>query len=135
MLSGFDGLRFSHWHPEIRDDGVVVLSLDRQDSSVNAMSQDVLLELGDLLERIALDPPKGVVVQSLKKAGFIAGADLKEFQEFDRRGHCQRRDPSWPGDLSEAGRAALPHRCGDPRPLPGRRHRTGAGLPLPRGVQ
>ena len=47
MLSGFDGLRFAHWHPQIRDDGVVVLSLDRHDSSVNAMSQDVLLELGD----------------------------------------------------------------------------------------
>ncbi|MEN5265540.1 3-hydroxyacyl-CoA dehydrogenase NAD-binding domain-containing protein [Stenotrophomonas sp. TWI587] len=86
MLSGFDGLRFSHWHPQIRDDGVVVLSLDRHDSSVNAMSQDVLLELGDLIERIAMDPPKAVVIQSIKAAGFIAGADLKEFQEFDRRG-------------------------------------------------
>jgi len=86
MLSGFDGLRFAHWHPQIRDDGVVVLSLDRHDSSVNAMSQDVLLELGDLIERIAMDPPKAVVVQSIKPAGFIAGADLKEFQEFDRRG-------------------------------------------------
>lgn len=86
MLSGFDGLRFSHWHPQIRDDGVVVLSLDRHDSSVNAMSQDVLLELGDLIERIAMDPPKAVVIQSIKVAGFIAGADLKEFQEFDRRG-------------------------------------------------
>lgn len=86
MLSGFDGLRFSHWHPQIRDDGVVVLSLDRHDSSVNAMSQDVLLELRDLIERIAMDPPKAVVIQSIKAAGFIAGADLKEFQEFDRRG-------------------------------------------------
>lgn len=85
MLSGFDGLRFAHWHPQIRDDGVVVLSLDRHDSSVNAMSQDVLLELGDLIERIAMDPPKAVVIQSIKPAGFIAGADLKEFQEFDRR--------------------------------------------------
>lgn len=86
MLSGFDGLRFAHWHPQIRDDGVVVLSLDRHDSSVNAMSQDVLLELGNLIERIAMDPPKAVVIQSIKPAGFIAGADLKEFQEFDRRG-------------------------------------------------
>jgi len=86
MLSGFDGLRFAHWHPQIRDDGAVVLSLDRHDSSVNAMSQDVLLELGDLIERIAMDPPKAVVIQSIKPAGFIAGADLKEFQEFDRRG-------------------------------------------------
>ena len=86
MLSGFDGLRFSHWHPDIRDDGVVVLTLDRAGTAVNAMSQDVLLELGSLLERIALDPPKAVVLQSGKAAGFIAGADLKEFQEFDRRG-------------------------------------------------
>ena len=70
MLSGFDGLRFAHWHPQIRDDGVVVLSLDRQDSSVNAMSQDVLLELGDLIERIGMDPPKAVVIQSIKPMWF-----------------------------------------------------------------
>ncbi|MCD9087583.1 3-hydroxyacyl-CoA dehydrogenase NAD-binding domain-containing protein [Stenotrophomonas sp. SY1] len=86
MLSGFDGLRFNHWHTELREDGIAVLSLDRQDSPVNAMSQDVLLELGDIVERLAIDPPKGVVVRSTKPAGFIAGADLKEFQEFDRRG-------------------------------------------------
>jgi len=86
MLSGFDGLRFNHWHTELRQDGIAVLSLDRKDSPVNAMSQDVLLELGDIVERLAIDPPKGVVVRSTKAAGFIAGADLKEFQEFDRRG-------------------------------------------------
>jgi 3-hydroxyacyl-CoA dehydrogenase/enoyl-CoA hydratase/3-hydroxybutyryl-CoA epimerase len=86
MLSGFDGLRFNHWQAEFRDDKVVVLTIDRQDSSVNAMSQDVLLELGDLVERLAIDPPKGVVIRSGKSAGFIAGADLKEFQEFDRQG-------------------------------------------------
>jgi 3-hydroxyacyl-CoA dehydrogenase/enoyl-CoA hydratase/3-hydroxybutyryl-CoA epimerase len=86
MLSGFDGLRFNHWHTELREDGIAVLSLDRKDSPVNAMSQDVLLELGDIVERLAIDPPKGVVIRSTKPAGFIAGADLKEFQEFDRRG-------------------------------------------------
>lgn len=86
MLAGFDGLRFSHWQPEIRSDGIVVLSLDRQGTMVNALSQDVLIELDDLLERIAIDPPKGVVIRSAKPSGFIAGADLKEFQEFDRKG-------------------------------------------------
>ncbi len=86
MLSGFDGLRFNHWQTERRDDGIVVLALDRQGSPVNALSQDVLLELGDIVERLAIDPPKGVVIRSAKAAGFIAGADLKEFQEFDRRG-------------------------------------------------
>ena len=86
MAASFDGLRFSHWQTESREDGIVVLSLDRQGATVNALSQDVLIELGDLIERIAIDPPKGVVVRSAKPAGFIAGADLKEFQEFDRKG-------------------------------------------------
>ncbi|TBV73605.1 3-hydroxyacyl-CoA dehydrogenase NAD-binding domain-containing protein [Pseudoxanthomonas winnipegensis] len=86
MAASFDGLRFSHWRTESRPEGVVVLWLDRQDASVNAFSQDVLIELGDIIERLAIDPPKGVVVASGKASGFIAGADLKEFQEFDRRG-------------------------------------------------
>src|SRR5690606_11707341 len=81
-----DGLRLNHWQAEIREDGVVVLTLDRLNSAVNAMSQDVLLELGDLVERMSIDPPKGVVLRSGKPEGFIAGADLKEFQEFDRQG-------------------------------------------------
>ncbi|KAF1700029.1 3-hydroxyacyl-CoA dehydrogenase NAD-binding domain-containing protein [Pseudoxanthomonas suwonensis] len=86
MLPGLDGLRFSHWQAARRDDGVVVLALDRADAAVNALSQDVLIELGDILERLALDPPKAVVFRSGKANGFIAGADLKEFQEFDRKG-------------------------------------------------
>jgi 3-hydroxyacyl-CoA dehydrogenase/enoyl-CoA hydratase/3-hydroxybutyryl-CoA epimerase len=86
MLPGFDGLRFSHWQAAQRDDGIVVLSLDRQGAPVNALSQDVLIELGDIVERLAIDPPKGVLFRSAKASGFIAGADLKEFQEFDRKG-------------------------------------------------
>ncbi|HRF84912.1 MAG TPA: enoyl-CoA hydratase-related protein, partial [Pseudoxanthomonas sp.] len=86
MLPGFDGLRFSHWQATRRDDGVVVLALDRQGAPVNALSQDVLVELGEIAERLAIDPPKGVVFVSAKSSGFIAGADLKEFQAFDRRG-------------------------------------------------
>ena len=66
MAASFDGLRFSHWRTESRPEGVVVLWLDRQDASVNAFSQDVLIELGDIIERLAIDPPKGVVVASAK---------------------------------------------------------------------
>ena len=86
MAPSFDGLRFSHWHTELRSDGILILSLDRQGAPVNALSQDVLIELGDLIERIAIDPPKAVVIRSAKPSGFIAGADLKEFQEYDRKG-------------------------------------------------
>jgi 3-hydroxyacyl-CoA dehydrogenase / enoyl-CoA hydratase / 3-hydroxybutyryl-CoA epimerase len=86
MAANFDGLRFSHWQTELRSDGIVVLSFDRQGASVNAFSQDALIELGDVTERLAIDPPKGLLIRSAKAAGFIAGADLKEFQEFDRKG-------------------------------------------------
>ncbi|WP_240099818.1 3-hydroxyacyl-CoA dehydrogenase NAD-binding domain-containing protein [Thermomonas flagellata] len=82
----FDGLTPRHWRIDARDDGVLVLAFDRADSTVNAFSQDALLELSALVERIALDPPRGVVFASAKASGFIAGADLKEFQEYDRQG-------------------------------------------------
>ena len=86
MLAGLDGLRFQHWQVDLRPDGVVVLSFDRADESVNTFGQDVLIELDALLERLAIDPPKGLVLRSAKERGFIAGADIREFAEFDRKG-------------------------------------------------
>lgn len=85
-VPGFEGLQLQHWTTDLREDGVLVLSLDRAGESVNALSQDVLIELGSVLERVALEPPKGLVIRSAKPTGFIAGADIREFQEFDRRG-------------------------------------------------
>jgi len=86
MIAGLDGLRFSHWQVEQRPDGVLVLSFDRAGESVNTFGQEVLIELDALLERLALDPPKGLVLRSAKDKGFIAGADIREFAEFDRKG-------------------------------------------------
>jgi 3-hydroxyacyl-CoA dehydrogenase/enoyl-CoA hydratase/3-hydroxybutyryl-CoA epimerase len=83
----FAGLRFAHWQVETHAEGAVIVTLDRAGESVNALSQDVLIELGTLVERLAIDPPRaGVVFRSGKASGFIAGADVKEFQEFDARG-------------------------------------------------
>jgi 3-hydroxyacyl-CoA dehydrogenase/enoyl-CoA hydratase/3-hydroxybutyryl-CoA epimerase len=84
-MASFDGLRFRHWQVEARADGVLVLAFDRAEAAVNTFSQDVLLELGALVERIAMEPPRGVVVRSAK-AAFAAGADLKSLQALDRRG-------------------------------------------------
>ncbi len=82
----FDGLRLRHWKIELRPDGVLVLSFDREGESVNTFGQGVLIELNSLLERIALEPPKALVLRSAKEKGFIAGADIREFQEFDAKG-------------------------------------------------
>ena len=85
-LAGFDGLRFRHWRLEARADGVIVVAIDRAGQAVNALSQEMLVELDALLERLAIDPPRGVVFRSGKASGFVAGADVREFQEFDARG-------------------------------------------------
>ncbi|HZX80986.1 MAG TPA: 3-hydroxyacyl-CoA dehydrogenase NAD-binding domain-containing protein [Lysobacter sp.] len=84
--SRFDGLPMRHWHAETRDDGVVLLSFDKAESAVNTFSQDVLIELDGIVERLQLEPPKALVIRSAKASGFIAGADIKEFQTFDARG-------------------------------------------------
>ena len=82
----FAGLRLAQWTPEARGDGVLVVAFDKHGESVNTFSQDVLVELDALVERIAIDPPKAVVFRSAKASGFIAGADIKEFATFDARG-------------------------------------------------
>ena len=84
--AGFDGLRFDHWQVEHRGDGVVVVTIDRAGQAVNALSQDMLIELGALVERLAIDPPRAVVFRSGKASGFVAGADIREFQAFDAQG-------------------------------------------------
>ena len=85
-LPSLDGLRLRHWKTELRQDGVLVLSFDREGESVNTFGQGVLIELNSLLERIVLEPPKALVLRSAKEKGFIAGADIREFQEFDAKG-------------------------------------------------
>ena len=58
-VSAFDGLRVQHWQMQWREDGVLVLSFDRAGTPVNTLAQEVLIELDGLLERLAVDPPKG----------------------------------------------------------------------------
>ncbi|MGH8181376.1 MAG: enoyl-CoA hydratase-related protein, partial [Steroidobacteraceae bacterium] len=67
------------WKMERDSDGIVWLTVDKPGTSTNVLSSHVLRELDGLLDRIALPPPRGVVVTSAKKGGFIAGADIKEF--------------------------------------------------------
>jgi len=69
----------SAWKMERDADGIVWLIADKPGTSTNVLSSQVLRELNGLLDQIASAMPKGVVVISAKKSGFIAGADIKEF--------------------------------------------------------
>jgi 3-hydroxyacyl-CoA dehydrogenase/enoyl-CoA hydratase/3-hydroxybutyryl-CoA epimerase len=82
----FEGLRFNHWKTSLDEHGIVTLSLDRAGSSVNAINRAVLDELGQIVERLAIEQPAGVIVHSAKAAGFAVGADIKEFVEYARQG-------------------------------------------------
>ena len=86
MIAALEGLQPHHWQTRMREDGVLVLAFDREGEKVNAFSQAALIELDAILERLALEAPKGVVIASAKDSGFIAGADIKEFAEFDKKG-------------------------------------------------
>jgi len=80
----FEGLRFNHWQTH-ENDGLVTLTLDRAGSSVNAISRAVLDELEQIVERLAIDMPAGVIIHSGKPAGFAVGADVHEFVEYARQ--------------------------------------------------
>ncbi|TLY80083.1 MAG: hypothetical protein E6K49_02710 [Gammaproteobacteria bacterium] len=67
------------WKTERDADGIVWLTIDKPGTSANVLSSDVLTELDALLPSLRKDPPRGVIVISAKKSGFIAGADIKEF--------------------------------------------------------
>ncbi len=82
----FAGLGLVHWKNERRPDGILILTLDHAEQSVNALSQGVINELDAMLERIAIDPPKGIVIRSGKAAGFIPGADIKGFEQLEAKG-------------------------------------------------
>ena len=85
----FEGLRFNHWKTSLNDSGIVTLTLDRANSSVNAISREVLDELGQIVERLAIEKPAGVIIHSAKANGFAVGADIKEFVEYAKQGSVQ----------------------------------------------
>jgi 3-hydroxyacyl-CoA dehydrogenase / enoyl-CoA hydratase / 3-hydroxybutyryl-CoA epimerase len=82
----FEGLRFSHWKADTDADGIVVLTIDRAGASANTLGRAVMDELAAILERLSFEPPKGVVIRSGKSSGFIAGADIREFETYEKQG-------------------------------------------------
>src|SRR6266404_4588326 len=72
--------KLSHWKLVTDDEGLAWLTLDRAGESTNSLSSQVLEELRSALNDLAAAPPKGLVIRSGKDNGFIAGADIEEFE-------------------------------------------------------
>jgi 3-hydroxyacyl-CoA dehydrogenase/enoyl-CoA hydratase/3-hydroxybutyryl-CoA epimerase len=55
----------------------------RTQGSANTLSREVLLELDVVLEALEKAPPAALIIFSPKESGFVAGADVKEFLQFE----------------------------------------------------
>ena len=82
--SAHDAATYRHWRLETDRDGLVWLTFDKADSSTNTLSTDALDEFEAILNGFIAHNPRGVVIRSGKKNGFIAGADVNEFSEIEK---------------------------------------------------
>ena len=78
--------RKQHWGINRDADDFLWLDFDKNDASANTIGEGVLEELDEILSEAEKDLPKALVIRSMKKGGFCAGADIKQFQELDENG-------------------------------------------------
>ncbi|MBL7478853.1 3-hydroxyacyl-CoA dehydrogenase NAD-binding domain-containing protein [Legionella bononiensis] len=75
---------YKHWDLQRDKDAILWLGINRKDAAVNSINEEVLDELNSLLQEIAQDKKAiGLVIYSLKDKGFIAGADVNAFSQFE----------------------------------------------------
>ena len=73
---------YKNWSISIDGDDIAWLVVDRVGESVNTLGEELLGELDQVLDFLANKKPFGLVISSGKEAGFIAGADIREFESF-----------------------------------------------------
>jgi len=79
---------FNNWSLEVDNDNVVWLGFDKADSAANVLSREALDELDDIIKGLSLEKPRGLIIFSEKKSGFIAGADVNEFTKIKEEGQA-----------------------------------------------
>jgi 3-hydroxyacyl-CoA dehydrogenase/enoyl-CoA hydratase/3-hydroxybutyryl-CoA epimerase len=71
-------MTYTHFKFEVDGDGIALITFDSPNVSMNVLSNSVMEEMGQIVEKISSDDAiKGAVITSGKKA-FCAGADLSE---------------------------------------------------------
>lgn len=74
---------YKHWRLETDADKVLWLYFDKQDASVNTIDREVMEEFAAIIDSLVGDTEhKGLIIASGKKSGFIAGADIAQFNKF-----------------------------------------------------
>ncbi len=73
---------YQHWNITLDSEQIAWLSIDCADDANNTLGEAVLLELERIVSFCEQNPLKGLVIQSAKDSGFIAGADVREFDNY-----------------------------------------------------
>lgn len=75
--------QYEHWHLEIDAQNIAWLTIDRKDTSANSLNEPVMKEFDQVLNVLGQNKDlKAVILRSKKKSGFIAGADIQQFDKF-----------------------------------------------------
>ena len=72
---------YKHWRLEKDEESIVWLYADKANESANSLSREMLDELSTIVNDLERDIPRGLVILTGKKSGFIAGADIKEISQ------------------------------------------------------
>ena len=89
-MSPPNALALHHCRVRLDDAGIAWLLIDSAGTSVNRLSTEVLSELSGILDQLDRERPSGLVIHSGKESGFIAGADIDEFDELHDADAVQR---------------------------------------------
>jgi len=71
----------NHWSL-VEDSRIYTLTINQSESSTNTLSESVLEELDKVLIEIESSQAKNLIIKSEKSNGFIAGANIKDFQNL-----------------------------------------------------
>lgn len=74
---------YKNWRLETDSDQILWIYFDKQNASVNTIDPFVMEEFSRIVDDLAKDTThKGAIIASAKKSGFIAGADISQFNKF-----------------------------------------------------
>lgn len=75
---------YQNWQLTLDSEHILWLTFDKHNASANTLDIAVLNELDTILTEVAqATEAKGLVIQSGKSSGFIAGADIEQFTHFE----------------------------------------------------
>jgi 3-hydroxyacyl-CoA dehydrogenase/enoyl-CoA hydratase/3-hydroxybutyryl-CoA epimerase len=74
---------YKNWRLETDAEGILWVYFDKQHSAVNTLDRETMEELSSIVDSLEDDTQhKGFIIASAKKSGFIAGADISQFNQF-----------------------------------------------------